>query len=184
MKLELMIPPAAEPLTLAEVKEFLKIDHGDEDSLLSGLIRSGRLACEIFIDRKLVSQHWRCFRNDWGAGPVYLPFSPIRSVEEVAVFRDGDYVPLAAESWLLDLDSFRPRLIGTPGHGWPDPDIPVAGIRISFTAGYGESWNDVPADIRQGLLHWIAAAFQQGEEAVRDRRLAEDLWRPYRRVKL
>ena len=184
MKLELMTPPGAEPVTLAEAKEFLKIDHGDEDSLLLGLIRSGRLACENFIDRKLVNQVWRCFRNDWGRGPVYLPFSPVSLVEQVAVFQGGDYVPVSAEGWLLDLDSFRPRLICAPGYRWPDPDIPVAGIRICFTAGYGDSWNEVPADIRQGLLHWIAAALHQGDEALRDRRLAEDLWRPYRRVKL
>ncbi|WP_321397377.1 head-tail connector protein [Emcibacter sp.] len=184
MKLDLITPPVAEPVTLAEVKEFLKIDHADEDSLLLGLIRSGRQACETFIDRKLVHQVWRCFRNDWGMGPVYLPFSPILSVEEVAVFKDGDYSPLSADSYLLDTGSFRPRLVQMDGQGWPLPEIPVAGIRTTFTAGYGDSWNEVPADLRQGLLHWIAGCFTAGEDTLREKRLAEGLWRPYRMVKL
>ncbi len=178
------MPPAAEPVTLAEVKDYLKIDHTNEDSLLLGLIRSGRQACETFVDRRLVRQVWRCFRNDWGAGPVYLPFSPVLSVEEVAVFMEGNYQPLAPENFVIDLCSFRPRLVHSNGQAWPMPEIPVAGIRITFSAGYGDSWNEVPADIRQGLLHWIAACLETGEEALGEKRRAEEFWRPYRRVKL
>ena len=42
MTYALIHPPQAEPLTLADVKAHLRLDSGDEDTLLAALIRAAR----------------------------------------------------------------------------------------------------------------------------------------------
>lgn len=61
MALVNIAPPLAEPVSLAEIKEFLRIDTGDtsNDGTLTALALSARFWTEVFIQRRVVSQTWR-----------------------------------------------------------------------------------------------------------------------------
>ena len=43
--LKLITPPAVAPLTLAETKEYLRVDHSDEDDVIARLDRRGDRLC-------------------------------------------------------------------------------------------------------------------------------------------
>ena len=56
-------------------------------------------------------------------------------------------------------DSQRPRLVGRFGRNLPR--IPRGGhAEVRFVAGFGEAWEDVPADLRQAVL-LLAAHFYE-----------------------
>jgi len=55
---KLLTAPTAEPVSVTEVKDFLKIEHTDSDSLISKQIKASREAAESHTHRAFVTQTW------------------------------------------------------------------------------------------------------------------------------
>ena len=86
MGLFLVTSPTVEPLSLAELKSWLKIDTADDDALLAGVLAAARLGVEAASGRKLMTQTWRLALNDWPPSPIALPVAPVQAVPAVRVF--------------------------------------------------------------------------------------------------
>jgi uncharacterized phiE125 gp8 family phage protein len=54
-----------EPLSLADAKLFLHIDHTVDDTLISDLIRAARKHVETVTGKRLVTQIWRLVLDQW-----------------------------------------------------------------------------------------------------------------------
>ncbi|MBR0556359.1 hypothetical protein J5J10_11785 [Ciceribacter sp. L1K23] len=150
--------PAVEPVTLGEVKAHMRMEEGQEDAFLTALVGIARSHLEHTTGLALVSQGFRLYLDRWPqSGIVRIGRGPVRSIEAVTVYdEDGapQTVPLAGH-WL---DGY-----GRPARLWlPDPPAPgraVNGIEIDFTAGYGESGADVPAELKRAMLMHVALMF-------------------------
>ena len=59
MPMQLITPPAGEPVSLAEAKLHLRVDFDDDDSLIQVLISAARQAAETLTNRQLVTARWR-----------------------------------------------------------------------------------------------------------------------------
>jgi uncharacterized phiE125 gp8 family phage protein len=83
--------PAVEPVTLTEMKTYLRIDDDQEDELVAGLIKAARLMVEAASRRILVEQRWRVVLDRWPeGGAVMLPLSPLMDLESIRVVgQDG-----------------------------------------------------------------------------------------------
>ena len=69
MKLECIVPPAKEPLTPAEAREYLRIDEDIEDSLTESFITAARMYCENYQKQAYYTQTLRVTVN---AGSKHL----------------------------------------------------------------------------------------------------------------
>ena len=58
MSLQLITPPAIEPVTLAEAKAHLKVDTTDDDTLITSLIAAARARAEWHTRRAFITQGW------------------------------------------------------------------------------------------------------------------------------
>lgn len=191
MGLVLTAAPAVEPLTVDEAKTHLRIDHGDDDTLLASLIASSRLNIEAALDLALITQSWSWKLDAWpDPGVLELPVRPVPSVEAVRITRsDGTVDELSPDQFHVDGSSTPPRLVATSG-AWPNPGIPALGIEIAFTAGFGNAASDVPQPIRQALLmlaaHWYEhrEPVEIGGEGTRIPGTVSALLMPYRMVRL
>ena len=160
MALELLTGPASEPITLAETKLYLRVDHSDEDSLISSLIQTSRLQVEAALGLALISQQWTLHADCWPlSGVVELPLRPLISVDEIRVLSaDGEAEVLDSIAIAVDRHGDRPRLTSRTGY-WPIPGQRLNGIAIDFTAGFGSDASAVPDDVRQALMalvgHWF-----------------------------
>jgi uncharacterized phiE125 gp8 family phage protein len=149
--------PAVEPVTLAEIKEHLRVTHDSEDALIEGLIKAAREEVERSTSRALIDQSWRLILDSWPKSKfLYLGRTPVVSVTSVSVFdEDGNSTALSAEHYLLDRSSVPARLYF---QNVPSPGRRINGIEIDFDAGYGESGTDVPESLKRaiGILvsHW------------------------------
>ncbi len=77
----LLAGPASEPVTLADAKTFLRVDHDADDVLIGSLIAAARRLVETATRRALITQTWRLVRDAWPAGGRLrvLP-APLRGV--------------------------------------------------------------------------------------------------------
>src|SRR3712207_2139074 len=80
--------PAVEPITLVEMKAYLRVDEDDaaQDDLISGLIKAARLTIEAASRRILVEQSWRVVLDRWPRdGVILLPLAPLIAVDTIRI---------------------------------------------------------------------------------------------------
>ncbi|NOZ43301.1 MAG: hypothetical protein GXP02_09100, partial [Alphaproteobacteria bacterium] len=142
MTLSLILPPARLPVLLSEVRDFLKISHADEDALIVSYIRAATVACEQFTGRKLIKQQWQIVRNDWGAGEIQIPLSPVLSVDKIEVWTGAAFQQITPTDYLVDRASWQAKIITAAGYQWLDPTRNIDGIKITVSAGFGPDHND------------------------------------------
>src|SRR3954464_6454211 len=86
----LLAGPAEEPVSLAEAKEFLKVEDTAEDSLIGTLIGAARLHIEGVTGRSLLAQSWGVVVHVWADNRmVKLPVGPFMSGTEINAYDDG-----------------------------------------------------------------------------------------------
>jgi uncharacterized phiE125 gp8 family phage protein len=155
----LLNAPALEPVTLADAKLFLRIEHDDDDDVIAALIAAARVHVEAKTRRALITQTWRLTRDVWPAAGV-LPILPVplREVSAVGIYRDDGMLQM------LDVDAFQIDTVAAPAMlmfergALPAPGRMSGGIEIDIAVGYGDEPDDVPAPLRQAIqllvAHW------------------------------
>jgi len=155
----LLVPPAVEPLSLADAKAYLRVQHADDDGLIAALIAAARSHVEAATRRALITQGWRHRRDAWPAdGRIAVLPAPLQALSAVRVYDE------AGEAQALDLGNFvvdavaAPGVISFPPWSVPPPGRAQGGIELDIAAGYGDAASDVPAPftlaIRMLLAHW------------------------------
>ena len=160
--------PAAEPVTLADLKAHLRLESDGEDDLIAGLIGAAREDFEATTGTVLVEQSWRLTLDRWPASHmVLLRRCPVREVVSVTTYgQDGAAAILDPAACLLDAHAQPARLLfsQTPATG-----AAMNGIEIDFTAGYGETGADVPDLAKRAVTllaaHWFEFRAAFGPES-------------------
>lgn len=157
MPLQLVTPPALEPVSLSEAKLHLRVDIDEDDALIEGLISAARQAAETRTGLQIVTARWKLvldhFANSGRADSsvIRLPKCPVQSVVSV------QYLDMASSlqtvdpgDYMVDTTSEPARLSPVFGKAWP-PTLPQIGaVVVTFDAGFG-----APADVPEGLKSWI-----------------------------
>lgn len=179
LTLERVLPPALEPVGLAEAKMHLRLDTDDEDALVSALIAGARHVVEAFTERALIEQEWRLLLDRWPGTPssrrdglwasnstrlfVEVPRPPLVGIEHVKLFdEDGAEALWGPENYFVDISSAPGRLVRRRGVSWPVLRRDVNAVEIRFRAGYGGA-TDVPQPIRQAILMLVAHWYENRE---------------------
>jgi uncharacterized phiE125 gp8 family phage protein len=181
MSLQLTSPPAAEPVSLAEAKAWLRVESSnDEDDLITALIAAARVRCEWHVGQAFVTQSWTLWLDSLGDGTIMLPLPPLQSVDSVTLYDDaGVATVLDTSAWAMDAPGGRLVFAG------PHPGLrAVNAAAVAFTAGYGDA-SAVPAPIKNAVLQTVSWLYEHrgGDAApVPDGALA--LLAPYRPARL
>lgn len=182
-------PPAEEPVSLAETRQFLRLDAADEDDLLAMLVTAARLLVEAASGRCLVDQHWRIALDRWPrTGEIRLPLAPVSAILAARVYDSAGTAQQVAPG-VLTLDRAADPPLIRISQGVAEPGRAHGGIEIDVVAGFGPNAAAVPAPLRQAVLRLAARWFEErGDVASRDAaslpRPIAALVAPYRRVKL
>lgn len=158
MKLKRVENPSYEPVELSEVKEYLRIDDDSLDMTLYSLIIAARDYCESFQNRSFITQNWEIAFDDFPTMPLKLPRPPLRGIESVTLVDElGEIIQLSPSNFILDTYSEPGRISFSKGHSWPSVRLQsMNGVRIRYSAGYGDNPSVVPAVVKQAMLIFIA----------------------------
>jgi uncharacterized phiE125 gp8 family phage protein len=150
----LLTPPEAEPISLADAKAYLRLEHDAEDGLVTTLIAAAARQVEKMTRRVLVAQRWRldvALPEDGGF--VALRPRPVREVEAVRLARsDGTLQTLDPEAWRFDWAGERLSFATRPVGG--------RRVEIDLAVGYGAP-EDVPEPLRLAVRRLVADAFER-----------------------
>jgi uncharacterized phiE125 gp8 family phage protein len=164
--------PVATPVSLDEIKAFLRIDHADDDELLTTLIQA---ATDHFdgwsgiLGRALVTQSWRVDLWCWPVSrDLTLPLLPVQSITSV-VYSDSDNADqsFAAGNYQLYAGPIGPFLRLGDGVAWPLVYTKPDAVRVTFVAGYGAP-AAVPEAIKLAIKFHVENAYD-GHDDARER---------------
>lgn len=165
---------------IAEVRDFVRIDHQADDDAIDAFLRSAASLREDFTGQMLIArsvtdmlparQAWQKLKR--------LPVQAILSFETVDA--DGSATLLAVEDYAIDIDS--------GGIGWVRlrRDSDASRIRVTYDCGLAADWDELPAGLRQGIVRLAGYLYanRDGVDAEGPPRAVTALWRPYRRMRI
>jgi uncharacterized phiE125 gp8 family phage protein len=155
----LLSGPAIEPISLAEAKAYLRVEHDDDDDVIAALIAGARVHVEAQTRRALITQSWRIIRDSWpGDGRIAILPAPLRELLAARVYKlDGSTQALDVAVFAADVAS-APAALAFASGALPAPGRVVGGIELDIEAGYGDDASDVPEALRQAIrilvAHW------------------------------
>ncbi|MGB7404487.1 MAG: head-tail connector protein [Pacificimonas sp.] len=178
--MSVVVEAGAPPVSLAEVKAYLRLDTDAEDALLAGLVRTASGLCEAFTGQVLMSSVRAAEVPADGAWHRLMPTPVKRLVTARGLDASGAELPLLPDALDLQVDFC--------GDGWVRvlPDAGAVRAVLSVEAGLATDWNALPEALRQGIVRLVAHLY-----ANRDRQeeggppaAISALWRPWRRMRL
>tara|TARA_Y100001951_G_scaffold104421_1_gene115952 strand:+ start:1649 stop:2191 length:543 start_codon:yes stop_codon:yes gene_type:complete len=93
----------------SEMKNYLRVDHNIDDTLISEMVTQSRQYLENYISRDIVAKT-RTYYLDTSDGVINIPFGPVASIESVTV--DGT----AATHTVVGLDKETIELDSQPSY--------------------------------------------------------------------
>jgi hypothetical protein len=167
------VTPGAEPITVEEMKGFLRQDDSADDALIGGLISAARRLVEQYTGAQLVTATWRMtldsffgYRVPGGSlllhgaripetiggtglwpyyGAIELPRFPVSAVVSITYTDPAGVVQTYDPTqYDVDTDSLPARITPAYNTVWPVTRESPNAVKITFTAGYGIDGSLVP----------------------------------------
>lgn len=167
MPLQLVTPPAEEPVSLIDAKLHLRVDFDEDDTLIASLITAARLAAETLTGRQFTTARWKMVLDSFPgpslmgvpAGQVFtLPGHAILllkcPVQAVVAMRYLDMgaveQTMPAATYTVDNACEPARITPVFGQIWPICLPQIGAVSVTFDAGYGSA-----AQVPEGIKSWI-----------------------------
>lgn len=175
--------PGLEPVTVAQAKLHLRVDADmtTDDTLIAMLIGAARRYAEMYCNRSFITQQWRLVLDSFpGPSMMGIPFGVpyslpghaillergrVQSVDGIGyTAMDGTEAVMPATDWVSDRSGPLARVTPRFGKIWPISLPQIGAVKIDFTAGYGDSADQVPEGIRHWILLRIGTLYENREE--------------------
>lgn len=182
MALTRITDPLTEPVSVEEVHGILNLDADltADDALLGMLITGAREYAEAYCNRSFNTQVWRMERDTFGEAFVTLERTPVASIDSIKYLdmaRNWQTITLPGtpgqtstasyeQKFALALDGVVARLSPAFGYIWPIALPQIGAVQITYTAGYGDKPENVPAGIRNWIKMRVATQYQNREEVA------------------
>lgn len=155
--------PAATPVSLTEAKAHCRVDHSDDDALITALIRAAVSELDGWsgtLGRALVTQTWQ---QAFDGFPLRLRL-PMRAASVSAltyVDADGATQTLASDQYVLRRDALGSFVEPAFDVSWPTVRSQSASVAVSFVCG--SAADDVDGAIKAAILLRVGDLYENRE---------------------
>ena len=172
-KRTLITAPTVDLVTVAQLKDHLRIDATDEDDDIKQLCGDAYGHIETILWRSLLAQTWDVYFDGF-ASKLWIPLPPLSSITSIKYY-DTSSVQQTVTASVYEISSRDDvgfvRL--AYDQTWPSdvrghPDDVV----VRCVTGYGTAATDVPASIRHAVK-MLAGDLYENREASTDLKLME-----------
>ena len=155
--------PGAEPLTLAEVRNWCRVDDDftGDDADLQGLIVATRLQAEHECGRSFLSTTWERVLDAFPAVELELAAQPVSGITHLKYLDvDGVEQTLDPAAYVLDPVSEPAFVLPAAGTSWPATFDGINAVRVRFVQGWSSASNPLCAPLRLWMRLQIEAAYK------------------------
>ena len=174
MKLNLLSEATTEPVTVAELRTYLRMgstDSTSEDVLLTSFITVARQKAENITRRSLISQTWRLTLDQFPVYDVELPraapLSTVSTAVTITYVEDttaGTSTTLGSTVYAIDSASIPARVYPAYANDWPSN---VRDYDNAVTIQYITGYSTAPEPVKN-WIKMVAADLYENRQAVTD----------------
>lgn len=173
MVLKLITAPIDEPVSLVDVKAHLRIDHSDDDALLSIYVAAATLHVDGrngTLQRALMPQTWELTLDEFPCGAIEIPLPPLAEITSVVYDdSDGNEQTIDPANYYVDTVSEPGWVVPIASYSWPTPISAANAVRVRFVAGYQEVDsvdNGVPKPLIGAILLMVGDMYDNRESVT------------------
>lgn len=161
MTYKITIQPSAEPVTLDQAKLQCRVEHAEEDTLITALIKSARELAEHRTQRAFITRTGVWTADRFCGNKIAFPVSPVQSITSITyVDANGDEQTIDSSVYVLDNSGDGKHYLRLKyGQSWPSVRDQFDAFKVTFVAGYGTA-DAVPAAVKQWMLLAIDAYYK------------------------
>lgn len=179
----LVTAPAAEPVTTAEAKTHLRLEHALDDTYVGTLITAARQWAERHCWCGFVTQTWEVVLSEFPCeDEIELPRGALASITSIS------YVDADGETQTLSTDVYEADTKSTPGmvrlkydQSWPYTRDHWSAVTITYVVGTAAG--SVPGPVKHALLLLISQFYENRTADLVGGPAVEALLEPYRLVR-
>ncbi len=155
MLLSVVTEASSFPVSLAEAKLHLRVDHSDDDTLISALIEAACRQVGDMVGRSMVAETWSVSVAPF-SGDLVLPLNPVTGVTDMSYFdAAGVSQSLTITDFWLFADQFRAALRPKTGVSWPTLQDRDDALTVEFTVG-----SAINPALRAAILLFLTALYE------------------------
>lgn len=166
MALRLITAPAEKPVTVAQCKAHLNIQHTDWDAMIAIYIGAAVNYLDGYggnLGRCMVTQTWELVLDQFPTSSLRLPIGPVQSVSHIKYDdTNGDEQTFPALNYTLDAASDPAWVVLNSDESWPDIIDAINAVRVRFVAGYGAA-AAVPDALKLAIMQMVGTSVLQKE---------------------
>ena len=163
----LVTAPESEPVTLAQAKEHLNVDHTDSDDYITRILKAARQYVEKRSGYQCMSASWALYLDEFPSSAViYIEKKPVTAISKVEYYATDDateYTELSSSDYHTDIISgpARVKIEDTPS----SVGDKLNAVKVSFTAGHSSA-DDVPENLKQAILVLLGHLYENRQEEI------------------
>jgi uncharacterized phiE125 gp8 family phage protein len=158
-----------EPVSTAEAKIQLRVDHTNDDTYIGGLVSAARRWCEHYQNRAYMTQTITLRRDEF-ADTMELPRPPLLSVSSIKYYdTDGNQQTVSTTLYDVDTTSEPGKVTLGYSDSWPEIQDIHHCVEIIFLAGYETvttSADSVPETVKTAIKMLAGEWYANREEAA------------------
>lgn len=173
MIITVITAPPEEPITLSEIKDHLRIDHSNHDTMLKNLIQASREWVEQITGRAIVEQTRSVLYKNWPGNDAFvLPYPPIQSVDSLKYTdASGSQSTFSSDNYSVVTSREPGLLVLGYSKTWPTATLhhDEYPIEIQYVCGYAADETASPTDYQANVPESIKNAIKLDVERRYDR---------------
>jgi len=152
-----------EPVSLAELRAHLRIEHNDEDSYLSMLIGAARATAETVIDGIIADRQFSMVIDDFES-VIELPLRPVDTSTIAISYLDTEGAGQTFTDFDYTTDLFKTKIYPAYNASWPEVEQGRDKVTVTFTAGLAGVEGSMPLDVKHAILMIASTLYDQRED--------------------
>jgi len=161
----IVTPPTGEVVSLAEIKDHMRVTTTLDDDLIGILLSTATESVERVLNRSLLTQTRELYFDKFPR-EIVLFAPPVQLVTHIKYYdRDNILQTIPLDTCDVDLISRKPRIKPLPNYFWPTTKERYNAVVVRYVAGWATA-GEVRQEIRQAIRLTVATWYENRESMI------------------